>query len=72
MQKLHISINSSKFGVSPYSHAVVSLLLNGVLYGNNSIVTLDEIGEDSAALFCLTNKIDCCRASDSPPVRIVP
>ena len=44
-------------------HAGVDLLLNGVLYGNNSIVTLDEIGEDSAALFCLTNKIDCCRAS---------
>ena len=45
----------------------VGLLLNGVLYGNNSIVTLDEIGEDSATLFCLTNKTDCCRSSDTPP-----
>ena len=30
-------------------------------------MTLDEIGEDSAALFCLTNKTDCCRTSDTPP-----
>ena len=29
-------------------------------------MTLDEIGEDSASLFCLTNKTDCCRASDTP------
>ena len=49
------------------SNAGVGLLLNGVLYGNNSIVTLDEIGEDSAALFCLTNKTDCCGLSDTPP-----
>ena len=30
-------------------------------------MTLDEIGEDSAALFCLTNKTDCCRSPDTPP-----
>ena len=48
------------------SNVGLGLLLNGVLYGNNSIVTLDEIGEDSAALFCLTNKTDCCRTSDTP------
>ena len=29
-------------------------------------MTLDEIGEESAALFCLTNEIDCCRSSDTP------
>ena len=29
-------------------------------------MTLDEIGEGSAALFCLTNKTDCCRKSDTP------
>ena len=49
-----------------YFYLVVGLLLNGVLYGNNSIVTLDEIGVGSAALFCLTNKTDCCRSSDTP------
>ena len=30
-------------------------------------MTLDEIGEGSAALFCLTNNVACCRASDTPP-----
>ena len=29
-------------------------------------MTLDEIGEGSAALYCLTNKNDCCRKSDTP------
>ena len=29
-------------------------------------MTLDQIGQDSAALFCLTNKTDCCRSSDTP------
>ena len=29
-------------------------------------MTLDEIGEENAALFCLTNEIDCCRSSDTP------
>ena len=29
-------------------------------------MTLNEIGEDSASLFCLTNKTDCCRSSDTP------
>ena len=29
-------------------------------------MTLDEIGEGSAALFCLTNKTDCCRMKDTP------
>ena len=29
-------------------------------------MTLNEIGEDSAALFCLTNKTDCCGPSDTP------
>ena len=30
-------------------------------------MTLDEIGEENAALFCVTNEIDCCRSSDTPP-----
>ena len=46
--------------------AGIGFLLNGVVYNNNSIVTLNEIGEDSAALFCLTNKTDCCGSLDTP------
>ena len=34
-------------------------------YGNNSIVSFSEIGEESEALHCLTNKDDCCRGVDS-------
>ena len=49
-----------------WTHVGVGFFLNGVLYGNNSIVTLDEIGEGSATLFCLTNNNDCCRSSDTP------
>ena len=30
-------------------------------------MTLDEIGVGSASLFCVTNEIDCCRSSDTPP-----
>ena len=29
-------------------------------------MTLDEIGEENAALFCLTNRTDCCRMKDTP------
>ena len=36
--------------------------LNGTLYQNNSLVTLEDIGEwDDAALHCLTDKTACCR-----------
>ena len=30
-------------------------LLNGTTYQNNSIVTLEDIGEDGGALLCITN-----------------
>ena len=35
--------------------------LNGTVYQNNSNVTLEEIGEDGAALLCMTNQTACCR-----------
>ena len=36
--------------------------LNGTTYQNNSLVTLEDIGEGyDAALLCLTNKTACCR-----------
>ena len=40
-------------------------LLNGTTYQNNSIVTLEDIGEDDSALLCITNQTTCCRTSDT-------
>ena len=39
----------------------VWLSLNGITYQNNSLVTLEDIGESDNALFCITNQIACCR-----------
>ena len=36
--------------------------LNGTTYPNNSLVTLEDIGEDDSALLCMTNLSACCRA----------
>ncbi len=51
----------------------VGFFLNGVVYSNNSVVPLQDIGEGTAyldsdngnaALFCITNLVDCCRGVD--------
>ena len=39
----------------------VGILLSGYLYGNNSIITLHDIGEESKSLFCITNNTKCCK-----------
>ena len=36
--------------------------LNGRTYKNNSLVTLDDIGENDTALLCMTNLSDCCQS----------
>ena len=36
-------------------------VLRGRPYQNNSIVMLEDIGEDDDALFCITNLTACCR-----------
>ena len=36
--------------------------LNGTTYQNNSLVTLEDIGENDSALLCVTNFTACCRA----------
>ena len=38
--------------------------LNGTIYQNNSIVTLEDIGEGEDGLHCRTDITDCCRPSD--------
>ena len=35
--------------------------LNGTTYQNNSLVTLEDIGESDNTLFCITNQTVCCR-----------
>ena len=37
--------------------------LNGTTYQNNSLVTLEDIGEGDDALLCMTNLTACCSAS---------
>ena len=41
--------------------AGVSFWLRGTTYQNNSLVTLEDIGEWSDALLCLTDLTACCR-----------
>lgn len=51
----------------------VTFALNGALYGNNSIVTITDIGEDvHSALLCVTNNINCCESDDSSGVWSLP
>ena len=38
--------------------------LKGITYQNNSIVTLEDIGEGDDALLCITDVTDCCRSVD--------
>ena len=49
----------------------VGFFLNGMLYPNNSVVALTDIGEaadigdENTALFCLTDLTACCRGADT-------
>ena len=38
----------------------LGFFLNGTFLSNNSIVLLSDIGEGSNALFCLTDRRNCC------------
>ena len=40
--------------------------LRGTTYQNNSLVTLENIGEDGDALFCMTDNIACCARAQVP------
>lgn len=44
----------------------VHFSLSGISYGNNSLVTLEEIGEaDENSLLCVTDNLNCCARSDN-------
>ena len=49
-----------------YNYVEVGFFLGGSVYGNNSVVTISDIGEGSEALHCLTNKVDCCSGAEGP------
>ena len=46
----------------------LGFLLDGQLYGNNSVVTVTDIGSSffMSALFCLTPSLECCGDSETP------
>ena len=44
----------------------VRFSLRGTTFQNNSLVTLEDIGEWDDALLCMTDLADCCRGSDTP------
>ena len=43
----------------------VRFSLNGTTYQNNSLVALEDIGEERDALFCITNQIACCKPGEN-------
>ena len=43
--------------------------LNGTSYQNNSLVTLEDIGEGDDALLCITDLTTCCRPPHSGGTR---
>ena len=44
----------------------IGFTLNNVQYTNNSVVTITDIGTDSAALHCTTTYIPCCFSGPPP------
>ena len=43
----------------------VRFSLNGTTYQNNSVITLEDIGEGDDALLCITDQRNCCRNADA-------
>ena len=46
----------------------VQFSLRNTTYQNNSLVTLEHIGENDDAILCITNLTACCRSGDGLPV----
>ena len=42
----------------------VGFYLKGELYSNNSVISITDIGVGHNALHCITDRQNCCRASD--------
>ena len=52
-----------------FLHTEIGFLLRGDPYPNHSVVTLADIGRDSAALLCFTSFFPCCRSEGGNPSR---
>jgi hypothetical protein len=52
----------NNYGVTTLN-AELGFFLNGTVLSNNSIVVLGKIREGSDALYCLTNRTQCCGIS---------
>lgn len=51
-----------------YDYAGLTFFLQGNFYGNNSVVSITEVGKNENALLCLTDKINCCGYYDLIPI----
>ena len=47
----------------------VRFSLNGTTYQNNSLVALEDIGEDDYALHCVTDQTACCQPPYTDSIR---
>lgn len=56
------SFNTSDSAIPFLPGAGVRFWLKGTTYQNNSLVSLEDIGENDNALLCLTDLTLCCRA----------
>ena len=59
-----LRIKSCDNGISSFPG--VRFSLRGTTYQNNSLITLEDIGEDGDALLCMTDLTACCQSSDTP------
>ena len=55
--------------MTPIMHIGVYLSLKGVVYANNSVISITEIGETNPdtnlneGLQCITDRVPCCRST---------
>ena len=64
----YISINHWLFSFLPtVAGEGVRFSFRGTTYQNNSLVTLEDIGEGDDALLCLTDQPACCRSPYNKP-----
>ena len=68
------SFNTSDSGITFLPGAGVRFWLNGTTYQNNSLVSLEDIGDSNTggdALLCMTDNRMCCARAQSPYMGIL-